>query len=1045
MYHPKSSVGQNVSIILAGKCCNVKKMKIYEPNDSINMIGVRLEVKNNGIRVYTAHMKQQSTSSRDEIKIQMDEIRNQFRSSNMGCEPMLLVCDANVHVGNEGIRSCGDVQDWGGKEFLNMLDEEGLVLVNSLELCEGVVTRVDPRNGTMSTIDLAVCNTYMIDKIRGMRIDEQGDLQLKKYGKTVTHTDHNTIIIKLNIESKRQAGSNKVRYNTSNLDCRERMKEVIANDEVIPHLFCDPLSDINLEVEKLLCRWDSALKSSFHVVKPNKSTLRGVNPEIKLLLDEERWIRENVQVNPERGKRIAEVQMKIAAKIAENMAEEMEHKVNKVIKSDRPQSKVFSVRRKFKQTTNIDFPLKDCNGVVQVSKEAIDQIISAHFKKVFAQNEVSKEDSWDRYWICVNEVFELIDHVTKDMYNSDDEPKLSEIEEIVKGLKESKASYGSMSIDLVKLCDVTMVHIIHRCILMCFQQNVFPDCLQNEQMTLLLKSKGKIDNINDYRGIFLRSIIVSVYQKWLYQRNAPVVDQNGSEFACGGRKERSGMEALLTVKLIQDYANWQKITMILKFLDVEKFFDSMNFKKTLIEAYKYGIDGRFWQTYKTINERRRCIPQIPSGTCSSIEMNEIFVQGSCDAVLMAWPIMDAESKREKDCFSSSCCIEGIQIDQLSFVDDLVEMSKSANGTNEKSISNEVFEKKTRLNFKTCKCKVLPMNLKESVKFYLDGDVMEEVDDHVYLGTIISKNGDRRKDMEDRLKKANSVSNEIVQICKETELSSVRLRYVKLLITSCLDSKIKYGCALWNVIKSKKAIEDINKIKPALVKRVLQLPQSTPSDAILYEFGINELSLEILLEKIILAIDVLNKDDDRVAKKLLTELLPKNVNGFCSELSDACRMLKLSLDDFKGVADVRSKLKTRLIAIQATELYKRMVVSSKMEKVVLSGFKFDGSGMRYLSELRFAQARAVFMIRYRMLPTKCNFPGRWVGNLCNICNFEDTDGHLFLCPGFQDLVCDVSYEMFWDDAVLNDSVKLSSAASVVVAMIERLEVVQDLAK
>jgi hypothetical protein len=78
------------------------------------------------------------------------------------------------------------------------------------------------------------------------------------------------------------------------------------------------------------------------------------------------------------------------------------------------------------------------------------------------------------------------------------------------------------------------------------------------------------------------------------------------------------MEALLAVKLIQDYANWQKITMILKFLDVEKFFDSMNFKKTLIEAYKYGIDGRFWQTYKTINERRRCIPQIPSGTCSSI-------------------------------------------------------------------------------------------------------------------------------------------------------------------------------------------------------------------------------------------------------------------------------------------------------------------------------------------------------------------------------------------------------------------------------------------
>ena len=46
---------------------------------------------------------------------------------------------------------------------------------------------------------------------------------------TVTHTDHNNIIIKLNIESKRQACSTKCGTNTSNLDCRERLKEVIAN------------------------------------------------------------------------------------------------------------------------------------------------------------------------------------------------------------------------------------------------------------------------------------------------------------------------------------------------------------------------------------------------------------------------------------------------------------------------------------------------------------------------------------------------------------------------------------------------------------------------------------------------------------------------------------------------------------------------------------------------------------------------------------------------------------------------------------------------
>ena len=147
---------------------------------------------------------------------------------------------------------------------------------------------------------------------------------------------------------------------------------------------------------------------------------------------------------------------------------------------------------------------------------------------------------------------------------------------------------------------------------------------------------------------------------------------------------------------------------------------------------------------------------------------------------------------------------------------------------------------------------------------------------LYLGTIVSQSGDRVEDMKDRLKKANSVANEIVQICKETELAKVRLRYVKLLTNACLDSSVKYGCALWNIMKSKKTIQDLNKMKPAMIKRVLQLPASTPSDAILYEFGISDLSLDILAEKVVVAAETLNRDEERIATKLLKALLPKCV-------------------------------------------------------------------------------------------------------------------------------------------------------------------------
>ena len=156
---PSTSIGQNVAILLANSCQNCEKMKLYDPNETINMLGTRIVVNGVGMRLYTAHLKQQSTTSRDDIRSQFDEIRNQFKSANTGMEPMLLACDANVHVGMQGITKCNDDQDWGGKIFMEMIDNDGLILLNNMDLCNGVVTRVDPRDGSESTIDLVICNT----------------------------------------------------------------------------------------------------------------------------------------------------------------------------------------------------------------------------------------------------------------------------------------------------------------------------------------------------------------------------------------------------------------------------------------------------------------------------------------------------------------------------------------------------------------------------------------------------------------------------------------------------------------------------------------------------------------------------------------------------------------------------------------------------------------------------------------------------------------------------------------------------------------------
>ena len=108
----------------------------------------------------------------------------------------------------------------------------------------------------------------------------------------------------------------------------------------------------------------------------------------------------------------------------------------------------------------------------------------------------------------------------------------------------------------------------------------------------------------------------------------------------------------------------------------------------------------------------------------------------------------------------------------------------------------------------------------------------------------------------------------------------------------------------------------------------------------YEFGITDLALDVLMEKVILGVQTLKCDDVRISKQILESLLRKNVPGFCTELKEACDIFEVSMESLINASDVRHVLKEKVNKIQETELMKRMVGGSKMDGVILEGFVFE---------------------------------------------------------------------------------------------------------
>ena len=1034
---PSRSVGQNVCIIVRNKLVDKDIIKMYDPNDTVNMIGIRIEFLGSGLRVYTAHLKQQSVCTREEIALQFEEIRSQFQDAAKSNEATILIFDANAHVGKDVISGCNEEQDWAGKMLLELIDDENLILLNALELCEGVITRVDPRNGNGSTIDYAVCNQFMSSKIMEMKIDESEQYRPTNYASVIKKTDHNTIMLKSKIE--RSVKKKKVPYiNTKDGEGRDIFRQYIEDCSVQNYIENCPVRDSHLEFETMQEFWSEAMKVSFKKITPKRKSQPGINAYVRDLMREEKWIRDNIMVNPERGRRIAETRKKIREEIGKNRADEILSKVAAIRDAKNPQSEVFKIRRSRKMVEKVGFPLQDTRGRIRVTKDGIDNVIINHFDKVFKQNPVPSGKVWCEYWNVVDEVFSLMKHC-KIRAGGFSLPTFQEIKSLIWATDDKKSVLGSMTSELVKLGGDNVIRLIHRVILSCCMDENIPDQMRNEKLVLIYKNKGTLTDLDNYRGIFLRLLCLSILQKWLYQKCSPIVEICGSEYAFGGRKERSVNEVLLIVRLVQDYSNWKKQPLIMKFLDVTKFFDTMNYKKCLIEAYQSGIMGKYWRMYSAINEMKKCTPITPLGECPDINVQEVFLQGSCDAMIMAWNLVDAINK-STDVNDPVVVIDGVEIPRTLFVDDILEMVVSFFDLNITIIGNETFEKSNRICFKPCKCKIICCNCTPSDEIKLNEAVLEVVQDHEYLGSIVSEKG-RRNDLLKRIASCKGVANEIVEICRTEGVNELCLTFMTVLIDACFKSKFKHGCEVWDCF-NKGDLTTINKLLPSMAKRILKMPGSTPTAAVKHDLGIVDLDLEVAMERTLLASKILQMDDTRISKRLLTSMMEKGVPGFCTALEESLQLLGINdINDLCHVKDKRKYVKNSMIELQKERIVQEMLKGSKTDHF-LGNLNYNGHVQNYLLKLPYEEARIIFMWRARMFPTKCNFPNRWSkSKLCGFCLSLDTDEHLLNCCGYADIhQNNLDHKIFW--LVDNDLEKLCVGAQILLKIHERLLVVND---
>ena len=191
---------------------------------------------------------------------------------------LMLQMDGNLHSGPDLMKNDPNPQNKNGKMFIDFLERNPtLIVVNSLQVCEGLITRKREVQGKIeeSVLDFFIINEKMRPFLQKMLIDEDRKFSLSNFAqmrqnKRVIESDHNPIIVDLNFQYSKRKPERIEMFNLKNEACQEKFKSETENNSELLNVFSTDLP-FQVQSKQWLKIFNSVLYKCFKKVRIVKS------------------------------------------------------------------------------------------------------------------------------------------------------------------------------------------------------------------------------------------------------------------------------------------------------------------------------------------------------------------------------------------------------------------------------------------------------------------------------------------------------------------------------------------------------------------------------------------------------------------------------------------------------------------------------------------------------------------------------------------------------------------------------------------------------
>ena len=741
---------------------------ISEGSEYVEAISISICIKNMKIRCCTAYGPQENDSIEKKEAFWDHLDKEVFEAETTG-EGFILQFDGNLWAGDRIVPGDPRSQNKNGKLFEQFLKRNPkLTVVNSLPICEGLVTRSRNKDGLIeeSVLDFFIVCSSVLPFVSRMIIDESRNYPLtnykaaKKDGRAID-SDHFTEYIDLDMEITKERPERQEILNFKDKKSQELFKDITSKTEQFTDCF-DGEGSLIEKIEK----WRKLLfyycSTAFKKIRIRNKKMKPINKKISNLIDKRNKIvtvgcfcgkrfgrEENLNTHSKKHegknficaecdktfrtkkvftnhlrlhKRTQIIECKfcgdkkaaIDIAIAEEEASENRDLIMKQFKflSENPENivmqKMWKVLKTIcpKQKPNLPTAKKNFKGKIVSSKKDIKNLLANEFKNRLRSRPYREDLNLTkiRRKIIFDLKYELSQNNKSQLWT------IKDLEKALKDLKRNKSRDSEGLVNEIFKNDVIGSNLKESLLIMfnsLKKENMIAEFMNHANISTVPK-KGPAIDLKNQRGIFRVSVIRSILMRLIYNSKYEIIDANISDGQMGARKGKGcKMNIWIINGIIHEVLkNKKKNPIMLQIYDYAQMFDSINLKEAVSDIYDYGLDDDDLTLIYKANEQVHMAVKTHGGLTKRQTINNSVLQGDTFGSLLASVQADTIAKDVEMADIGFKYKEELPISILGLVDDLIGVSEVGFKA---QLMNNILNLKSAektLQFGKSKCKIM---------------------------------------------------------------------------------------------------------------------------------------------------------------------------------------------------------------------------------------------------------------------------------------------------------------------------------------------------